>query len=112
MISKKNRLKERQVKKVLLKWKPFFSYNIILNYIKNNLSKNRYSIIIWKKSITTNISRVFFRRKFYELVNDNLINKKWIDYVFVVNKQMKLDKKNIQVLKMFKKDIKFLLHKI
>ena len=112
MISKKNRLSEREVKKVLTRWKPFFSYGIVLNYLKNNLTKNRYAIVIWWKSVKTNVARVFFRRKFYDLVSDRLETDRWYDFVFVVKKQTKLDKNDEKSILNFKKDIKFLLNKI
>ena len=112
MISKNNRLSEREVKKVLTRWKPFFSYWIVLNYLKNNLEKNRYAIVIWWKSVKTNVARVFFRRTYYDLVSDNLKTNKWLDYVFVVKKQTKLDKTNKDSILTFNKDIKFLLNKI
>ena len=119
MISKKNRLSEREVKKVLGKWKPFFSYWIVLNYLKNNLNINRYAIVIWWKSVKTNVSRNFFRRKYYDLVSKyslektkNLEVNKWIDYVLVVKKQTKLDKNDLMNIESFKKDVKFLLNKV
>ena len=37
MIKKVYRLKEKEVKKVLQKGKPFFSYNIVSNTIPNTL---------------------------------------------------------------------------
>lgn len=37
MIAKKYRLQEREVKKVLHKGKPFFSYSIVFNVIPNKL---------------------------------------------------------------------------
>jgi hypothetical protein len=37
MIQKKYRLKEKQVKKVLQKGKPFFSYGIVKNSFKNKV---------------------------------------------------------------------------
>ena len=112
MISKINRLTEREVKKVLTRWKPFFSYGIVLNYMKNNLDKNRFAIVIWWKSVKTNVARVFFRRMYYDIVKDNLDSKKWIDFVFVVKKQTKLDKNEEKSIITFKKDIKFLLGKV
>jgi hypothetical protein len=42
MIKKIYRLKEREVKKVLSKRKPFFSYGIVLNIFKNKLDYNRF----------------------------------------------------------------------
>jgi len=112
VISKKNRLSEREVKKVLTRWKPIFSYGVVLNYLKNNLNMNRYWIVIWWKSVNTNVTRVFFRRTFYDFVWTNIKWKKGIDYVLVVKKQTKLDKKDKNSILSFKKDIKFLLNKI
>lgn len=130
MISKKNRLTEREVKKVLTRWKPFFSYWIVLNYQRNNLNFNRFAIVIWWKSVKTNVERNYFRRLFYDLVSDSIIHlplKKEIseyegikeknaiksyDIVLVVKKQTKLDKKDENSIKSFKKDIKFLLNKV
>lgn len=112
MIPKKNRLTEREVKKVLTRWKPFFSYWIVLNYQKNNLEKNRFAIVIWWKSVKTNVERNYFRRSFYDLVSDKLEVIKSYDIVLVVKKQTKLDKKDENSIKSFKKDIKFLLNKV
>ncbi len=112
MISKGNRLTERQVKKVLGKAKPFFSYWIVLNYMKNKEGKNRFAIVLWSKSVKTNVERNFFRRRFYDTVAKKIEEKKWIDYVFVVKKQTKLDKKNKESIISFDKDIKFLLGKV
>jgi len=103
---------EREVKKVLGKSKPFFSYGIVLNYKKNRLEKNRFAIVIWKKSVNTNVTRVFFRRTFYDIVYKELKNKKWLDFVFVVKKKTKLDKNDEKSIISFKKDINFLLSKI
>ncbi len=112
MIPKTNRLSEREVKKVLTRWKPFFSYWIVLNYQKNNLEKNRFAIVIWWKSVKTSVERNFFRRSFYDLVSEKLHEIKSYDFVFVVKKQTKLDKKDENIISSFKKDIKFLLNKI
>jgi len=112
MISKKNRLSEREVKKVLNKWKPFFSYWIVLNYLKNKNNINRFAVVIWWKSVQTNVVRVFFRRLFYNLTSVILNNYKWIDFVFVIKKQTKLDKNDKNSINSFKKDISFLLNKI
>jgi len=112
LISKKNRLTEREVKKVLTRWKPFFSYGIVLNHMKNRTSENRFAIVIWWKSVKNNIHRVFFRRMYYDMVSSNLKNNKWTDFVFVVKKQNQLDKNDKNSINSFKKDINFLLNKI
>lgn len=112
MIAKKYRLTEKETKKVLHKWKPFFSYWIVLNMIKNEYDYNRFSIVIWWKSVKTNIDRNFFRRRFYNTCSDKIIdNKVWFDLVFLVKKQTKLDKKEQSSILSFDKDLNFLLDK-
>lgn len=114
MIKKSYRLNEFQVKKVLWYKKPFFSYGCVLNYYKNNLDHNRFAIIISWKSVSGSVERNFFRRKFYDLVKNNILTeaKKWHDLVFVIKKETKLDKKDFESINSFEKDIKFLLKKI
>lgn len=112
MLKKIYRLSEKEVKKVLKYAKPFFSYWIVANKIENNLLYNRFAIIIPRKSIPNNVSRNFFRRFFYDLVKIHVNTQKWKDIVFVVKKQIKLDKKDSLSINIFEKDIKFLLNKI
>ncbi len=112
MISKKFRLTERQTKKVLQKWKPFFSYWIVLNHIRNNLGYNRFSIVIWAKSVNNNVWRNFFRRRFFNFVQTNNVFVWWSDYVFVIKKQTKLDKNDKKSIFSFDKDLDFLLNKV
>jgi ribonuclease P protein component len=114
MIKKIYRLKEREVKKVLNRWKPFFSYWIVLNQIKNKFEYNRFAIVIWSKSVNTNVSRNFYRRNFYDIMQEYIEaeNKEsWFDYVFVVKKQTKLNMKNEENLYNYNKDINFLINK-
>lgn len=112
MISKKFRLTERQTKKVLQKWKPFFSYWIVLNHIRNNLDYNRFSIVIWAKSVNNNVCRNFFRRRFFDFIKINNFFEWWKDYVFVIKKQTKLDKSDKKSIFSFDKDLDFLLNKV
>lgn len=115
MITKQFRLKEREVKKVLQKGKPFFSYGIVLNYTKNRLGFNRFAIVIWGKSVITNVQRTFFRRRFYDFASgfiSDYSDEQWFDLVFVVKKQTKLLKNNDESMKTFWRDIKFLYTKI
>ncbi len=122
MIKKQFRQKEREVKKVLSKWKPFFSYGIVLNYLPNKLKHNRFAIVIWAKSVKNNVQRVFFRRKFYDFSilyihkeknkwNSNK-DKQFYDFVFVIKKQNKLNKKDLKNVETFKKDLNFLFKKV
>jgi len=113
MIKKIYRLNERQTKKVLSVWKPFFSFWITSKILKNNLNYNRFSIIIWWKSVINNVTRVFFRRKFFHLIEKSISNwnNTWFDMVFFVKKQNKLDKNNNDIINSFTKDIKFLIYK-
>ncbi len=110
MISKNYRLSESEVKKVLQTGKPFFSFWIVLNYKKNIVWNNRFAIVIWWKSVEWSVERNFFRRKFYDLCSAFLEWKN--DFVFVVKKQTKLDKKNLESINWFEKDIKFLFKKV
>jgi ribonuclease P protein component len=115
VIKKKFRQKEKEVKKVLSKWKPFFSYGIVLNYIPNKLNHNRFAIVIWAKSVKNNVERVFFRRKFYDFSLPYIYkekNKQFFDFVFVVKKQNKLNKKDLKNVLKFETDLKFLFKKI
>lgn len=115
MISKDYRLKENEVKKVLKYWKPFFSYWMVLNYNKNNLKHNRFAIIISWKNVDSSVKRNFFRRRFYDMINVEMW--KWqklstnFDLVFVLKKQTKLEKNNLESINWFDNDVKFLLKK-
>jgi RNase P protein component len=138
MISKDYRLKENEVKKVLKYWKPFFSYWMVLNYNKNNLKHNRFAIIISWKNVDSSVQRNFFRRRFYDKVTlfviasgseaiqknwNNIVNgllrtSQWqklstnFDLVFVLKKQTKLEKNNLESINWFDNDVKFLLKKL
>lgn len=122
MIKKIYRLKEREVKKVLLKWKPFFSYWVVLNILENKLAYNRFAIVIWAKSVNNNITRNYFRRRFYDIIaNSGLLldgttsKLNWnayYDFVFVLKKQTKLDKIDEKSINSFTNDINFIIKKV
>lgn len=111
MISKKYRLTERETKRVLQKWKPFFSYHIVLNYTQNKLPFSRFAIVIGSKSVKNNVWRNFFRRRFFDKINGFEKDKNY-DMVFVVKKQSKFDKKDLESILKFDKDLDFLINKI
>ncbi|MCT4617470.1 MAG: ribonuclease P protein component [Candidatus Gracilibacteria bacterium] len=115
MISKKFRLKEREVKRALQKGKPFFAYNLVLNYCANKLPHNRFAIVISKKSSKKAVDRNFFRRRFYDktqkFIGKNKENK-YYDFVFVIKTKYKIDKKNTKIIEEFNRDIDFLFKKI
>jgi ribonuclease P protein component len=115
MIKKIYRLKEWQVKKVLKYWKPFFSYGVVVNIFSNNLNYNRFAVIIWSKVVPNAVSRNYFRRLFFSSSLWYIHNTEkniWQDRVFIVKKQMKLDKNQNESITAFKKDISFLFKKI
>lgn len=112
MISKKYRLTEKQTKKVLQKWKPFFSYWIVLNFTKNKLEHNRFAIVIWSKSVKNNVERNFFRRFLYNKISQIDFSSSWYDYVFVIKKQTKLDKKDKKSIFSLENDLNFLINKL
>ena len=113
MLTKQNRLSEKEVKRVLQKWAPFFSYNLVSNTLKNNKWFNRFAIVIWWKSVKLAVHRNFLRRRFY----DNFVNflktwEIWYDIVFVIKKKTVINLKESEALKTFDKDISFLSKKI
>jgi len=115
MIAKKFRLKETEVKKVLKSGKPFFSYWIVANKIKNRLPYNRFALVVSSKSVDTAVERNFFRRTFYEEVRSFIFKeseKHFYDFVFVIKKQNKLDKKDKKNINLYKREIDFLFSKI
>lgn len=112
MIKKKYRLKERDVKKVLQKWKPFFSYGVVLNYIQNKRDYCRFAIILWWKSVVNNVERNFVRRRFYDICAEKIPYLSGFDFVFVVKKNKKFEKKDLESMLSFRKDINFLFKKI
>ena len=126
MLKKKYRLKENEVKKVFKVWKPFFSYWIVLNLHENKFPYNRYAVIISAKNVDNNVTRNFFRRKFYEIVekfekkvnldknleNTFSENSRFYDYVFLIKKWVKLEKNSSESILNFEKNINYLLNKI
>lgn len=111
MLKKILRLNEREVKKVLIQKKPFFSYGIVLNSGKNTLWHLRFWVVISAKSVENNVNRVFFRRLFYDTVAPTSLLEMPFDLVFVVKKDTKLDKRNPECVKQFQNDVKFLIKK-
>ena len=90
-----------------------FSYLFVVNTLKNNLDYNRFSIIIWAKSVENNISRNYFRRTLFNIASKkiNSFDKKWLDIVFFVKKQTKLNIKDKTSFDNFLKDVNFILYK-
>ena len=111
MLKKIYRLNEKEVKKVLLQKKPFFSYWLVLN--SQNVKKTTPScgIVIGAKSVKNNVHRVFFRRMFYSIIQRNFSNIPAGNLVFVVKKTILLDKNDSVCVASFEKDILFLLKK-
>lgn len=70
MLAKKYRLKEREVKKVLQRGKPFFSYTLVFNYFPHTLWVNQFAIVIGKKSVPNNVVRNMHRRIFYDICRE------------------------------------------
>ena len=110
MISKKYRLKESEVKKVLHKWKPFFSSKIVLNSLVNEYTYNRFSIVIGGKSTEGSVVRNYFRRQFFSTVTESIqvsFKESFYDFVFVVKWTTTLEKAGT-----ISSEILFLLNKL
>ena len=113
MIAKKNRLSEREVKKVLRNWKPFFSWISVLNALSNDCGYNRYAIVISWKSVSSAVSRNFFRRLYYNMAWEYIQSPgRNYDIVYVIKKQTILNQNDQKNIAIFKKEIHFLMHKI
>lgn len=114
MIQKKFRLQEKEVKKVLQRWKPFFSHGVVMNSFPNKKSFSRFALVIGAKSIADNVSRNKLRRIFYKRIRFlfwSFEQASHFDIVFVVKKQKFLDKKDENSINSFVQDIDFLVKK-
>ncbi len=89
MISKKYRLKEREVQKVLAKGKPFFSSSLVFSVFPHRLWYTRFAIVISKKSVPNTVVRNIYRREFYALMKPEISKNLW-DIVCVVKSKTKL----------------------
>ncbi len=85
MIAKEYRLTEREVRKVLSRRKPFFSYIFIANTSDNKEKHARVGILLSSKVARGSVNRNFWRRKFYDLSLQYLDNLP-IDIVLVPKK--------------------------
>ncbi len=109
MLAKKYRLSEREVKKVLQKGKPFFSYTIVFNVIPNKLDYNRYAIVISGKSVPNNVVRNLYRRAFYD-ISRSFQDMYHGDIVCVVKSKTRLSKTD-ESMKKFSGEIKYIYQK-
>lgn len=109
MLAKKYRLQEREVKKVLHKGKPFFSYSIVFNVFPNKLWYSRFAIVIGWKSTPNAVVRNIYRRAYYKLAHIYTQKSFW-DIVCVVKKQTKLMKWQ-ENLKKIESEITYLFEK-
>lgn len=111
MISKEYRLTEHELRKVLARKKPFFSYVWIANTMENKSSHWRCGILLSSKCTKWSVNRNYWRRKFYDLSRSNL-EKLSLDIVLVPKKWTILDYKNAEHIAEFEKNIQFLYRKI
>lgn len=85
MISKEYRLSENEVRKVLNKKKPFFSYVWIANTFTNKSAHGRCGILLSSKCAKGSVNRNFWRRRFYDLSLPSLTSLP-VDVVLVAKK--------------------------
>lgn len=111
MISKEYRLTEHELRKVLNRKKPFFSYVWIANTLENKSSHGRCGLLLSAKCTKGSVNRNYWRRKFYDISLPSL-KKLNIDVVFVPKKWTILDYKKSEHTFEFEKNIRFLYHKI
>ncbi len=111
MISKEYRLTERELRKVLVRKKPFFSYVFVANVIENKKWYGRCAILLSSKCSKWSVNRNFWRRKFYDVSLSAMIEMSF-DVVFVPKKWTILDYKKPEHIAEFEKNIQFLYRKI
>ena len=107
MIAKKYPLTENELRKVLQKRKPFFSYNIVANIYPNTLGYIRCGIVLSSKQTPWSVNRNTFRRHMYD-VSSQYIKDLSVDVVFVIKKGVVFDRKNTEQIRDFMRDIQFL----
>lgn len=111
MIAKIFRLNENQVKKVLQKKKPFFSYWIVANTIKNSLGHSRIGIVLNSAQTKWSVNRNRIRRHIYDLSAPYILGL-GVDIVYMFKKRTLLNSKDTLLMAEIAKDIPFLMRKI
>ena len=72
MISKKYRLAEKEVKKVLSKRKPFFAHGMVANVLNNTLGYARVAIVLGGKQAPGSVNRNCWRRLTYDISRSHI----------------------------------------
>lgn len=85
MIAKEYRLTEHEVRKVLSRRKPFFSYMFIANTLSNTTKTGRIGILLSSKVARGSVNRNYWRRTFYD-ISKQYLHDMPIDIVFVPKK--------------------------
>ena len=111
MISKLYRLNEKELRKVLSKKKPFFSYTLIANTFPNALDHGRCAILLSGKQAKWSVNRNHFRRYFYN-ISRQYIGEHSFDVVFVPKKWTIYNYKDPGKKEEFARDIHFLWKQI
>ncbi|NRH20604.1 hypothetical protein HOO68_00985 [Candidatus Gracilibacteria bacterium] len=111
MISKEYRLTEREVKKVLNRKKPFFSYTCVANTLDIKNKHGRCGILLSSKCTKGSVNRNFWRRKFYD-ISLPFLDATPLDIVLVMKKGTVLNYKNEGDILEFEKNLQFIYKKI
>ena len=85
MISKEYRLTEHELRKVLNRKKPFFSFVWIANTMENKFLHGRCGILLSSKCTKGSVNRNYWRRKFYDISLSSLTTLN-VDVVLVPKK--------------------------
>ena len=97
------------MKKVLHKWKPFFSYTLVFNVFPHKLDYDSYAIVIGRKSVPNNVVRNRYRRLFYQVCREQQSHTHG-NIVCVVKTKTKL-LKWVQYEAAFLKELRYLFEK-
>lgn len=112
MIPKKNRLSERDIRKMVRQRGMFFWTCFIVNVIQKSIGESRYGIIFSTKHTKGSVNRNFFRRMFYRQVWLFLDLPASFDLLFIPKKGTRFSHTDSHSIAHTEADIVKLLQKI
>ena len=88
MLPQKNRLKKKEIKKILKEGKKIHSQSFLLFFLKNDLKYSRFSVIVPLKFSKKAVERNKIKRKFREVLRRFFLNLSF-DGVFIIKEGAK-----------------------
>lgn len=82
MLPSKNRLRKKEIKKILKKGKKIHSQNFLLFFLKNDLKYSRFSVIVPLKFSKKAVERNKIKRKVREVLRRFFLNRFLLNFSF------------------------------